>query len=85
MGIEEVALLVALQQLAMAGKAYLAKISPLPVNVWAKAAVLVGQQIAANVATGAVLGLAAAKAEFATTQTQEAGVVAGLSALPPIT
>ncbi len=85
MGAEEVALLVLLQQVAMAVGAYLGKITPPPANVWAKAAVVVGQQLAANVAKGAALGITAAVAEFNTTNVQEKTFVNGIQTLPPIT
>jgi hypothetical protein len=85
MGAEEVALLVALQQFANAVSVYLGKITPLPTNVFAAAAVTVGKQLAANVAKGAALGLVAAQNEFTTTNSQEKAFVTGISALPPVT
>lgn len=85
MGVAEMALLTAGNQFAQALSAYLGKISPLPGNIWAKAAVQVGKQIADNVAKATGMGLVAASAEFTTTNTAEKTFVASLATLPPIT
>lgn len=85
MGIAEVAIWTAAQQLAQAGAAYLGRISPPPTNPWAAAAVAVGQQLAANAATAFGYAITAAEAEFGATQSAEAAVVSELGTLPPIT
>lgn len=82
MGVTEVTLIEAGLQLAQAGSAFLARVKP--TNTWAVAAVAVGQQIFANIAAGCKLGLAAATAEFATSNAAEKTFAASVVALPPI-
>lgn len=84
MGAEEVALLKLLQMAAQAGVALFSRIIPPPTNVWAKAAVQVGFQLATNIQAGATAALVAANAEFAATNSQEKTFVAAANALPPI-
>jgi len=83
-GAGEIALLVALNQVAQAGSAYLTRIASVPTSPYAKSAIAVGQQLCSAVVRGSAAGIAAANAEFATVQKQEAGVVAQLNGLPPI-
>jgi hypothetical protein len=85
MGIEEIALLTLLYQVGMGAKVYLTAIGPGTANLYAKAAIAVGAQLAANVQAAAEAGLKAASAEFKTTQIAEKQVAADLAALPPIT
>ncbi len=84
MGIEEVAILTALQQFGQAASAYLAKIAVVPTGPYMTAAIAVGQQVAANITAAATYGLAAATAEFTTSNDAEKKVVQQLGALPPI-
>ena len=85
MGAEEVAWLVAGQQLAMAVHAYLTRIAPSVTSPFAKAAIAVGQQLSANIMVGMAAGLSAASAEFSTTNSQEKNFVSAVSGIPPIT
>jgi hypothetical protein len=80
----EVALLVALQQFANATNVFLTKASVGTTNIWAKTACAVGAQLAANVATGAKAAVAAANAEFTTSNAAEKTFVTSLATLPPI-
>lgn len=85
MGIAELAAFEFGLQVSQAACAFLGKISPLPTNVYAKAAVLVGQQFSYNACAAFKLGVKAAAAELATTQAQEAAAATALQGLPPIT
>jgi hypothetical protein len=84
MGIEEIVLLVAGQQFSQALAAYLAKIGPGTTNVYAAAAIAVGQQLAANAAKGCAIGLTAATSEFSNTQSNESVAATALLNLPTI-
>lgn len=85
MGMAEVAVFTAALQLSQALKAYLGRINPPPSNIWAAAALVVGQQLASNAVLAFSSAVAAASAEFKTQQTAEKSVVSDLAILPPIT
>jgi hypothetical protein len=84
MGVSEIAFYTAGLQFAQAGVAYLGKINPPPTNVWALAAMAVGKQLAANAVSAFTAALAAANAEFKTSQSAELGAVNKLNTLPSI-
>ena len=84
MGVEEIVLLLATQQLGQATAAYLTKIGTSVTSPFAKAAISVGLQLSANVVKGCTAGLVAANAEFTASNAQEKTAVAALNALPPI-
>jgi len=85
MGIEEIILITAAQQVAQGTAAFLSQAMPGTTNPWALAACKVGIQLANNVVKACDAGLQAATAEFNTTQIQEKKVVTALAQLPPIT
>ena len=84
MGIEELALLVAGQQFAMAVAAYLAKIGPAATSPFGSAACAVGAQLAKNAATACAAGITAASSELSNVQSNESTVALVLMSLPPI-
>jgi len=84
MGLREVVLLLAAQQLAQAVSVYLTAIQPSVTNPYWAAGVAVGVQLANNVATGITAGLVAANEEFDTANSAESTVAGALAAIPPI-
>jgi hypothetical protein len=85
MGVEEIAVFTAGMQFSQAAVAYLKKIQSAATSPYAKPAVAVGLQFFNNAIAAFQAGLAAATAEFNTTQGAESTVVSQLQALPPIT
>jgi len=85
MGIEEIALLTALEQIASAIVAYLTRIQPVVSDPYGVAAVVVGIQLATNLESAASAGILAAMSEFSATQAAELNASVELGNLPPIT
>ncbi len=85
MGIEEIAVFTAFNQLSQAVGAYLTRTQGTPTSYYAIAAIKVGIQLCAAVTKATSYAIAAASAEFATTQGAESSVVSALKGLPPIT
>jgi len=84
-GIAEVAVFKAAQQLCQAGSAYLGAINPPPTNPWAAAACVVGKKLLDNAAKGFGWAVDAAKSELDATQLAEKKVGQQLTTLPDIT
>lgn len=85
MGIRELALFVAAQQLAQATAAYLGGITPMPSNPWLAGLCRVGHLLAQNAVVAFQAGIDAASAEAKATRTAEATASSSIQALPPIT
>ena len=84
MGIRELALFLAAQQLCQAVATYLSEIVPPPTNPWAAAALNVGEQLATNAAVACGAGVTAAYQELNATLSAQSSAASTLKSLPPI-